>query len=144
MTLPAATYLEFEYVVTSTGHLAHVYQIFLMPPVASTGDPIAPQLPGKIYSRTISSYRKKPRWETAVNALSAETESGITLSTFYYSIQAFMREPNWRLRMEPIIAELSDEDVEMHKRGDVPYPLIGRILRARRALGFPEKLFEDS
>ena len=53
-----------------------------------------------------------------------------------------MESYGYKLYKQPIVVEVSQADVADIRSSKTPYKVLGRITRARKALGFGEKLFE--
>lgn len=47
---------------------------------------------------------------------------------------------SWSLYKDPIIVEVTKEDLEMVRSAKTPYKILGRINKTRKALGFPTEI----
>lgn len=47
---------------------------------------------------------------------------------------------NWKLVKQPLVVEVSADDMLAVRKGNTPYKVIGRIMKCRKAWGFPEKI----
>jgi hypothetical protein len=47
----------------------------------------------------------------------------------------------WTVYKQPIVVEVTPEDLDDVRLGKTPYKILGRITRCRRTLGFGEALF---
>ena len=50
---------------------------------------------------------------------------------------------SWQLYKQPIVVEVTQEDLEDIRLSKTPYKILGRITRCRRALNFGEALFAE-
>jgi hypothetical protein len=53
-------------------------------------------------------------------------------------------EQEWELYKEPVVIEFSKEDLIDTQKWNTPNALIRRVMRSRKALGFPDELFAVS
>lgn len=51
---------------------------------------------------------------------------------------------NWKVYKQPIVVEVTPEDLDEVRMGKTPYKILARITRSRRKLGFPEELFDTN
>ena len=49
---------------------------------------------------------------------------------------------NWKVYKQPIVVEVTKDDLEDVRMGKTPYKILARITRSRRKLGFAEELFD--
>lgn len=49
----------------------------------------------------------------------------------------------WTLFKQPIVVEVSPEDLDDIRAGKTPYKILGRVTRSRRHYKFPETLFSE-
>jgi hypothetical protein len=49
---------------------------------------------------------------------------------------------NWKLFKEPVVVEVTAEDLECVRTGKTPYKTLGRIWKARKFLGFPAEFID--
>ena len=137
-----ALYLEFR-----TG--LQTYQMLVTPDgISSNGRPV----PSTTYRRQISSAKPRRAWKTyslptlALNAFgtyetadkdnalqSADSRVGYMATTFTQ-----LKSYGYALYKQPLLIEVSQEDLESIRLSKTPYKILGRITRVRRTLGFGE------
>ena len=112
-------------------------------------------IPATVYRRQISSSRPRRAWKTLAFPKLPQDPSGVfnMLNVDAAKEQATSRagylESNiqrlhangFTLFMKPIIVEVSQADLDDIRYAKTPYKILGRITRARKVLGFGERLF---
>ena len=137
-----ALYLEFR-----TG--LQTYQMLLTPDgISSNGRAV----PSTMYRRQISSAKPRRAWKTyslpslSLNAFgtyetvdkdnalqNADSRVGYMASTF-----SQLKSYGYTLYKQPLLIEVSHEDLDSIRLSKTPYKILGRITRVRRTLGFGE------
>jgi hypothetical protein len=125
------------------------YQMLLTPDgISSNGRAV----PATMYRRQISSAKPRRAWKTyslpslSLNAFgtyetvekdnalqSADSRVGYMASTF-----SQLKSYGYTLYKQPLLIEVSQEDLESIRLSKTPYKILGRITRVRRTLGFGE------
>jgi hypothetical protein len=125
------------------------YQMLLTPDgISSNGRAV----PSTMYRRQISSVKPRRAWKTYSlptlplnafgtyetvdkdNALqSADSRVGYMASTL-----SQLKSYGYTLYKQPLLIEVSQEDLESIRLSKTPYKVLGRITRVRRTLGFGE------
>jgi hypothetical protein len=109
-------------------------------------------VPATMYRRQISSAKPRRAWKTyslpslSLNAFgtyetvdkdnalqSADSRVGYMASTF-----SQLKSYGYTLYKQPLLIEVSQEDLESIRLSKTPYKILGRITRVRRTLGFGE------
>jgi hypothetical protein len=142
-----ALYMEFR-----SGN--QTYQMILTPDAVTTE---GKSVPSTLYRRQISSAKPRRAWKTyALPKLEQEVTTGtfavlnkdVALMqsgnrvTFTENTFSRMESYGYKLYKQPIVVEVSQADVADIRSSKTPYKVLGRVTRARKALGFSEKLFE--
>jgi hypothetical protein len=125
------------------------YQMLLTPDgISSNGRAV----PATVYRRQISSVKPRRAWKTyslpslALNAFgtyevadkekalqSADSRIGYMATTL-----SQLKSYSYTLYKQPLLIEVSQEDLESIRLSKTPYKILGRITRVRRTLGFGE------
>lgn len=140
-----ALYVEFR-ADTST------YQMIVTPD-AITSD--GRSIPSTVYRRQISEARPRRAWKTyslprlPQDATGTFTnlpvqeakEQATSRVTYLESSLTRLKNLGYTLYMKPIIVEVSQADLSDIRQAKTPYKVLGRITRARKVLGFSEKLY---
>jgi hypothetical protein len=125
------------------------YQLLLTPDgISSNGRAV----PATVYRRQISSVKPRRAWKTyslpslALNAFgtyevadkekalqSADSRIGYMATTL-----SQLKSYSYTLYKQPLLIEVSQEDLESIRLSKTPYKILGRITRVRRTLGFGE------
>lgn len=50
---------------------------------------------------------------------------------------------NWKLYKQPIVVEVTPEDLEEIRKSKTPYKVLGRVWKSRKFLGFPDDIIRD-
>ena len=125
------------------------YQLLLTPDgISSNGRAV----PATVYRRQISSAKPRRAWKTyslpslPINAFgtyeatdkdnalqTADSRVGYMATTF-----SQLKSYGYTLYKQPLLIEVSQEDLESIRLSKTPYKVLGRITRVRRTLGFGE------
>ena len=125
------------------------YQLLLTPDgISSNGRAV----PATVYRRQISSVKPRRAWKTYslpaldLNAFgtyevvekdkalhTADSRVGYMATTF-----SQLKSYGYTLYKQPLLIEVSQEDLESIRLSKTPYKILGRITRVRRTLGFGE------
>ena len=125
------------------------YQLLLTPDgISSNGRAV----PATVYRRQISAAKPRRAWKTyslpslPINAFgtyeatdkdkalqTADSRVGYMATTF-----SQLKSYGYTLYKQPLLIEVSQEDLESIRLSKTPYKVLGRITRVRRTLGFGE------
>jgi len=61
--------------------------------------------------------------------------------SFSYTLFDSLKNNDWKLYKEAIVVEVLPTDLDDARMGRTPYKTLGRILKARKFLGFPKEIF---
>ena len=128
------------------------YQLLLTPDGVSTS---GKNVPAVMYRRQISKLQPRKGWKhSGLPALSIDEFGVFTKKTkeeaqrlaetrldFIATTFSQLSSYHYKVYKQPILVEVSQEDLEGIRAGKTPYKVLGRITRVRRALGFGEELF---
>jgi hypothetical protein len=67
-----------------------------------------------------------------------ESEIAAQMTMFTDPLFSSLSMNEWALYKEPIVVEVTAEDLEMVRGSKTPYKVLGRVTKVRRALGFPQ------
>lgn len=142
-----AVYLELR---SDTG--GQTYQVLITPDgVTASGK----NVPAMLYRRQISALKPRKGWKSGNLPSLSIDEFGVfqkrtkddsfalasTRLEFYSSVFNQLESYHYKIFKQPILVEVSAEDLDGVRAGKTPYKVLGRITRVRRALGFGESLF---
>lgn len=149
-----AVYLEFRKGVMTT-------QVLIMPEGrGSSGHTI----PMTMYRRRLSPVQPRKTWKMFASAISGPITSAATTTpltgglpvpadlkleaarrmSFTESLFVGLAANSWKLFKTPIVVEVEAKDLDDARSGKTPYKTIGRVLKARKSLGFPNELFGET
>jgi hypothetical protein len=128
------------------------YQLMITPDGITTEGKYVPAM---VYRRQISAIRPRKAWKNYslpsinVNEFGAFTqipraealEAAKSRLEFTMSTMDQISRYKYQIYKQPVLIEVSSEDLSGIRLGKTPYKVLGRITRVRRALGFSEELF---
>ena len=115
--------------------------------------PIGAYVPFTAYRRQISADAPRKSWKTmsavsepwhgARPPVADDSANMFGLSRFEFADSGLMNlsSRGWKLYKQPVIVEVTSQDMDDVRVGKTPYKVIARITRSRRVLGFGEELF---
>lgn len=134
-----AVYLEFikpgESVTT---------QVLIMPEGTTTSHKTVPMT---VFRRRISEAQPRKTWKmssspTTSRAMSADASAEsrtTTMLTYLTPLFRSLQMNNYKLFKQPIVIEVTAEDLELARLGKTPYKAMARVWKSRKALGFPKE-----
>lgn len=138
-----AVYLEF----TKMGATA---QYLLLPEGMSTSHKVVPMA---LYRRKLTKVHPRKTWNVSASPSTAAsirarlggsaTSASIAeemLKLIITPVIAQLQLNNWKLYKDPIVVDVTMEDLEMVRNAKTPYKVLGRVNKTRKALGFPKEL----
>lgn len=142
-----ALYLEFR-------HGGNTQQVIFTPEgITASGKAV----PMTCYRRRISAMNPRKTWKQVSSSISSDKnpmtgaytplqkEHAVLVShnilSFTDSLFNQLITQGWKLYMQPIVVEVTKEDLDEVRMSKTPYKIIGRITRCRRVLKFGEELF---
>jgi hypothetical protein len=121
------------------------FQFLLTPPVRMPNNPSTFVRP-VLYRRQLTRIQPKRVWKT-MHPSPAEFDDSATLEQrlhFIKNVLERLGNAKFKVFGEPIIVDVSLEDMQAIQLFRTPYKLIGRIERVRRAKGFPKEYLPKS
>jgi hypothetical protein len=115
-------------------------------------------VPLTVYRRQISKSAPRRSWKQFASGFRTERDASgqfvqldnahalATVSErigFLNSLFAQLISAQWKVHKQPIVVEVSSEDLRDVRAGKTPYKILGRVTRCRRTLDFGEALFES-
>jgi hypothetical protein len=144
-----ALYLEFR-------HGGSTNQVIITPEAINAS---GKYVPITTYRRRISSSSPRKTWKqmstvfrseidpmtNKLVALGKEHALATVADRISYTDNLFNQlvTSGWQLYKQPIVVEVTQEDLEDIRLSKTPYKILGRITRCRRALNFGESLFAE-
>ena len=131
----------------------HTMQLVMTPEGFTSSNKLVPMT---VYRRRISKVQPRKTWKQISAHTAPECdasgkiaqyslEQALTVSkdklSFTDSIFNQLVMQGWALFKQPIVVEVTPEDMDEVRMGKTPYKILGRITRCRRTLGFGEELF---
>lgn len=137
----AAVYLEFVKPNMTT-------QVLIMPEGTATSSRIVPMT---LYRRRLSTITPRKSWKmvsahyTAAavrmkHSLASTSEIAQNLLMFTNPLLESLVKNGWTLYKDPIVVEVTAEDLELARESKTPYKVLGRVVKTRKALGFPKDI----
>lgn len=127
-----ALYLEFRY------SDAYGVQLLFAP---ETSNPDGSVNPFTVYRRQVSQYRPRSQWRTTTAPLGTLDLSVALSGTEGFLLSLHRR--GWRLYKRAIVVDVTAADAQDLRVGKLPYKVMGRVKRCRKALGFSEDLWGE-
>lgn len=134
-----AVYLEFIKQNTTQ-------QVLIMPEGMSTSHKTVPIT---VFRRRLSAIAPRKTWKasaspyTAVMLMapgsSSKEEVASTLLTFMHPLFHSLNANGYSLYKDPVVVEVTAEDLELTRQGKTPYKAMARVWKARKKLGFPKE-----
>jgi hypothetical protein len=130
-------------------------QLLVLPEGPTTSHKMMPMT---MFRRTISPSAPRKTWKmvsspwlssSARTTLSAD-HSGAELETrmtaklieFVDPLLLSLQTNRWTLFKDPIIVEVTSEDLELARQAKTPYKAMGRVWKVRKQLGFPKEFIQ--
>lgn len=145
-----AVYMEFRKGPSTT-------QVLLMPEGRCTSGHTVPMT---MYRRRVSPAAPRKTWRMISSAVSGAVVPAATTATtgslpvpfdlraeatkrlsFSYTLFDGLKANDWKLYKEPIVVEVLPADLDDARMARTPYKTLGRVLKARKFLGFPKEIF---
>jgi hypothetical protein len=142
-----ALYLEFR-------HGPNTQQVILTPEGLTASGKAVPMT---CYRRKINAVNPRKTWKQVSSSISSEKDALTGAFTQISKEHALLASHNilsftdslfnqlitqgWKLYMQPIVVEVTKEDLDDVRMSKTPYKILGRITRCRRTLKFGEELF---
>lgn len=134
-----AVYLEFVKPGITT-------QVLIMPEGMSTSHK---NVPMTVYRRRLTVTQPRKTWKQAASAVTsfevlAATETSLDeksnrLLGFMMPLFHSLETNKYTLFNQPIVVEVTAEDLEASRLGKTPYKAMARVWKSRKALGFPKE-----
>lgn len=142
-----AVYLEFT-------RPTMVTQILVMPEGMTSSHKIVPLT---IYRRRLSSSFPRRTWKmltatttsdkisvtTMAGALPTQTQKAELMLTPLTRYLESMLNNGWTLKIAPVLAEVTTDDLEQCRMGKTPYKALSRVWKARKFMGFPKEFIPE-
>jgi hypothetical protein len=105
------------------------------------------QVPATIYTRRLTSMQPKKQWRCSMTSInSPAADEGMKVSNNTRVINDYLAglgRNNWKLYKQPIVVEVTPEDLEEIRKSKTPYKVLGRVWKSRKFLGFPDDIIRD-
>jgi hypothetical protein len=122
-------------------------QVLLLPEGVSTSHKTVPMT---VFRRRLSTVQPRKTWKAAAASYTAaslltggtpvaRTEVPDQVLSFIYPLMTSLRANGYVLYKDPIVVEVTAEDLELARLGKTPYKAMARVWKARKKLGFPKE-----
>jgi len=117
-------------------------QILLMPEGRTPAMALTPMT---LYRRRLIGASTRKNWKqlAAMNTAASRASTGADVSadvlSFADPVFSGLAINGWKLYKEPIVVEVTAEDIEDSRMSKTPYKVLGRVWKVRKALGFPKE-----
>lgn len=137
-----AVYLEFVKGQSTT-------QVLLMPEGMASSHSTAPMA---MYRRRLTVVQPKKTWKQVASSVSSATataggvrseQAALNMLGFADTLLHSLIKNDWKLYKEPVVVEVTPEDLEDVRRAKTPYKTLGRVWKARKFLGFPKEYIQQ-
>lgn len=142
-----AIYLEFVKPNATT-------QVLILPEAISSAHRLVPMT---MFRRRLSVHQPRKTWSVSLSPHTSATlrtysgpgaahipmsepEVAQKMSEFTNPLFASLINNGWPLYKDPIVVEVTAEDMEMARQGKTPYKVLGRVNKVRKNLGYPKEI----
>jgi len=126
---------------------SNTQQLLVMPEGVTTSHKTVPMT---IYRRRLNPVQPRKTWKASaashrsVDLLTASSvvpraEVPHTITAFMYPLFVSLQRNGYTLYKQPIVVEVTAEDLELARIGKTPYKTMARVWKSRKALGFPKE-----
>jgi hypothetical protein len=131
----------------------HTTQLIMTPEGFNTANKLVPMT---MYRRRISKVQPRKTWKQISGHVAPECDASGKIAqysieqanltsrdklSFTDSLFNQLVMQGWQLHKQPIVVEVTHEDLDDVRLGKTPYKILARVTRCRRTLGFGEELF---
>ena len=118
-------------------------QILILPEGVTTSHKTVPMT---MFSRRLTTFSPRRTWRqsSAYSTMSGKPISSVPTEELIDNALAFMRPifyslqtNDWSLYKQPVLVEVTREDLEHARNGKTPYKVLSRAWKVRKSLGFP-------
>ena len=75
----------------------------------------------------------------AISEVSLNTRIATEMLGFTKTVFISLTDNGWKIRKEPVIVDVTPDDLEDSRQAKTPYKVFGRVWKARKAMGFPKE-----
>jgi hypothetical protein len=146
-----AVYVE---LVSPTSPMSGTVQILIMPEGTSSAEKLVPVT---MYRRRVAPHAPRKTWKMISSAVTTtqarmavpggmaiDSSVAESVMSFVTSVLANLGKHGWQVYRQPIVVEVTNEDLEAARLSKTPYKVIGRVLKSRAALGFPKEIIHPT
>jgi hypothetical protein len=129
-------------------------QVLILPEAVSSAHRLVPMT---MFRRRLSISQPRKTWSVSLSPHTSATlrtysgpgaahipmsESEVARKMSEFTDPAFdlLISQNWPLYKDPIVVEVTTEDMEMARQGRTPYKVLGRVNKVRKNLGYPKEI----
>ena len=116
------------------------WQLLITP---SSPEGLDVQAPASMFRRRLTPSAPRKMWKQIASTGMTQGADITTKSSFIHPMFDSLRDNGWKLYMQTIVVETTRDDLQDVRQGKVPYKVIGRVLKCRKALKFSDKLFGE-
>ena len=139
-----AVYLEFVRGSTTT-------QVLVMPEGMTTSHKTVPMT---VYRRRLAITQPRKTWKQASSSYTsvalltgaephAKSQTADKMLQFLQPLFMSLSSNGYVLYKDPIIVEVTSEDLECARQGKTPYKAMARVWKCRKAAGFPKEYIHE-
>lgn len=122
-------------------------QVLVLPEGMTTSHKTVPMT---VYRRRLSVMQPRKTWKATAAAWSSTTlltgasptpRSDVPdlMLSFLFPLFRSLEVNEYKLYKDPIVVEVTSEDLELARQGKTPYKAMARVWKARKKLGFPKE-----
>lgn len=127
-------------------------QLLILPEAMSSSGKLVPMT---MFRRRLSPAAPRKTWKASASPLlssvarsygPSDTTQKVaqSLLSFTNPMLGSLKDNGWTPYKEPIVIEVTLEDIDLVRQAKTPYKVIGRVLKARKALGFPKEIIHQA
>lgn len=128
------------------------HQLLLMPEGLSTSHKTVPMT---LYRRRLTAAQPRKTWKAAgahhtsmsllTGAAPVSHEAAAeAMIGFLHPLFHSLKINDFKLYKQPIVVEVTAEDLELARQGKTPYKAMGRVWKVRKQLGFPKEYLHET
>ena len=122
-------------------------QVFLMPEGTCTSHKIVPMT---VYRRRLTVVQPRKTWKASANNYTSmslltgaaplgQAAAAEQMLAFLHPLLRSLETNGYTLYKQPLVVEVTAEDLEFARQGKTPYKALARVWKSRKFAGFPKE-----
>jgi|688.fasta_scaffold14736_21 hypothetical protein len=106
--------------------------------------PASPRKTWKMFSSTFTSSSARAQLGSTYSGPELESKIAETITNFIDPLLASLHSNGYKLIKDPIVIEVTAEDLEHARQAKTPHKAMGRVWKVRKQLGFPKEFIQEA